>query len=435
MSPTTFPPSYALRRIGISAGSLFAFLLALAFVLMIYVWRIKTQSVASISGIPFAAQLLPAVAASSVALLLGTLLLLRRERAERLRMQAALQKQSAELWTQTATAHSLAHDVETARAQLQKFNDILEERIEERTADLKISTKALGEEMIERKQAGVFLRESESNLIIAHDELERGLADHTEELERSNRELEQFAYVASHDLQEPLRAISGCVQILQKRYAAHLDARGHELVAHTVDGVARLQELIAALLAYSRVGRDGSEPEPISSRAALSTALQQLESAIQETGAVIVEPTELPIVCGNHIQLVQLLQNVIGNAIKYRSVATPRVEISALRRGEVWVFAISDNGIGIEAQYFQRVFSIFQRLHTRDEYPGTGIGLAICRRIVEQAGGSMWIESELGKGSTFYFTLLGPSVESGPTLPSPALVQRTASPAEISLGV
>jgi light-regulated signal transduction histidine kinase (bacteriophytochrome) len=144
--------------------------------------------------------------------------------------------------------------------------------------------------------------------------------------------------------------------------------------------------------------------EPVSLGDALIAARQQLESAITETGAVV-EHEALPTVCGNRGQLVQLLQNLIGNALKYRGVTEPRVHISAHRDGEMWTIAIRDNGIGIEAQYFDRVFSIFQRLHTRDEYPGTGIGLAICKRIVEQAGGAIWIESELGVGSTFYFTL------------------------------
>jgi light-regulated signal transduction histidine kinase (bacteriophytochrome) len=162
--------------------------------------------------------------------------------------------------------------------------------------------------------------------------------------------------------------------------------------------------LIEGLLAYSRVGRLGAEMEPVSLGDAQIAARQQLESAITETGA-IVEHEALPMVRGNRGQLVQLLQNLIGNALKYRGVTAPRVRISAHRDGAMWTIAIRDNGIGIEAQYFDRVFSIFQRLHTRDEYPGTGIGLAICKRIVEQAGGAIWIESELGVGSTFYFTL------------------------------
>jgi len=201
----------------------------------------------------------------------------------------------------------------------------------------------------------------------------------------------------------------------KKRCAAQLDSHGPELIAHTVEGVGRLRELIDGLLAYARVSHLGNEAEllrlgpgatqPVSSGAALSAALQQLESAIEETGAVVVEQTEMPMVFAGHGQLVQLLQNLIGNAIKYRNAAVPRIDISARRKDEGWIFGVRDNGIGIEPQYFERIFSIFQRLHTRDEYPGAGIGLAICKRIVTQAGGSIWIESELGKGSTFYFTL------------------------------
>lgn len=394
------------RHFGTGTKWLLAFSLPiLAVLLTLCVWRLRTEAVGSVEGLRLTAQLLVIVASTTGALLIGTLVLVGRERAERHRMQRCLEEQSSELLRQTATAAELARDVESTRAQLQRFNDILEERVQERTADLERSALALKQEIIEREQAGISLRESENQLLIAHDELARGLAAHTEELERSNHELEQFAYVASHDLQEPLRAISGCVQILQKRYSERLDSQGLELINHTVEGVARLQELIEGLLAYSRVSLHGHEAEPVSSKEALSAAMQHLESAIQETGAVVVEETELPTVNGHRGQLVQLLQNLIGNAIKYRSAAPPRVEISAQRNGDAWVFAVHDNGIGIEPQYFDRVFSIFQRLHTRDEYPGTGIGLAICKRIVEQAGGAMWIDSEVGEGSTFYFTL------------------------------
>jgi signal transduction histidine kinase len=381
-------------------------MLVLSTVLLGGLWHFRADATASLTSLRFAAPLLVFTASAIVALLLGVFFLVVNERAKHLALKRALEEKSAELEMQTATAVSLARDVETARAQLQKLNEVLEERILQRTADLKISTTALSKEISEHKKADFSLRESESNLIIAHDELAKELADHTEELERSNHELEQFAYVASHDLQEPLRAIGGCVQILQKRYGPQLDGRGHELIAHTVDGVARMQVLIEGLLAYSRVSSEGSELEPTSSQAALSTALQQLELAIAENSAVIVvETAVLPIVCADRSQLVQLLQNLIGNAIKYRRAAPPRIEISAVQKGDTWIFAFRDNGIGIEPRYFNRVFSIFQRLHTRDEYPGTGIGLAICRRIVEQAGGSIWVESELGKGSVFYFSL------------------------------
>lgn len=372
-------------------------LLALAF------WQLQSGGLTS-PGLGLTSPLVIAGGIAGVGLLVGVLLLVYRERAESLGVAGALAQKSAELHSQTETAVCLAREVEAARAEMQRINEVMEGRVLERTSDLRTSKTALHREIVERQQVGASLRESESNLLIAREEFQKDTATHTEELERSNRELEQFAYVASHDLQEPLRAISGCVQILERRYKDQLDARGHELIAHTVEGVARLRELIEGLLAYSRVGRLGAEIEPVSLGDALITARQQLESAITETGAVV-EHEALPVVCGNRGQLVQLLQNLIGNALKYRGVTAPRVRISAHRDGAMWTIAIRDNGIGIEAQYFDRVFSIFQRLHTRDEYPGTGIGLAICKRIVEQAGGAIWIESELGVGSTFYFTL------------------------------
>jgi signal transduction histidine kinase len=248
------------------------------------------------------------------------------------------------------------------------------------------------------------LRESEAELRQARDELERRVIERTEELERSNGELEQFAYVASHDLQEPLRAISGCVQIIERRYDAQLDAKGHELIGHTVAGVARMKELIDGLLAYSRVNRVGGEVEALSSSSIIDAAVLQLESAVAESGAEIARG-DLPMVVGNRGQLIQLFQNLLGNALKYRGDVAPRISVSATAKGGMWDFAVRDNGIGIEPQYFERVFSIFQRLHTRDEYPGTGIGLALCKKIVERAGGVIWIESEPGSGSTFHFTL------------------------------
>ena len=287
---------------------------------------------------------------------------------------------------------------------MQKFNDFLERgRDQERLSDFQISSTALRKEVMKQERTALSLQESQSDLVLARDEIERTLAEHTAELERSNHELEQFAYVASHDLQEPLRAISGCVEILELRYSRQLDARGHELIAHTVAGVGRMRELIEDLLEYSRVRRGGA-PEPVSAEIALKAALKQLESAVEKTGALI-EYEELPTVCADGSQLVQLLQNLIGNALKYRGSTAPHVRISAQRHDLMWIFAVRDNGIGIESQYFERIFAIFQRLHTRSEYPGTGIGLALCRRIVEQAGGLIWIDSEFGKGSTFYFTL------------------------------
>ena len=271
-----------------------------------------------------------------------------------------------------------------------RANRDLTGQVERRTAQLRLSFSSL--------------RDSEAELRQARDELERRVIERTDELECSNRDLEQFAYVASHDLQEPLRAISGCVQIIEKRYDAKLDAKGHELIAHTVAGVGRMKELIEGLLAYSRVNRLHEDVEAISSSAVFDAAVLQLESAVTESGAEIAHG-ELPMVMGNRGQLIQLFQNLLGNALKYRGDVAPRISVSATAQGKMWDFAVRDNGIGIEPQYFERIFSIFQRLHTRDEYPGTGIGLALCKRIVERAGGTIWIVSEAGAGSTFHFTL------------------------------
>jgi PAS domain S-box-containing protein len=230
--------------------------------------------------------------------------------------------------------------------------------------------------------------------------LKRSWAD----LARSNAELEQFAYVASHDLQEPLRAVAGCVQLLQQRYQDQLDARADELIAHAVDGASRMQILIRDLLAYARVSTGGGELAPTDCETVLKEALQNLATAIQESGAVITHET-LPTVTADPTQLLQVFQNLIGNAIKYRDKRPPKIRIDAEHRAGVWQFAVHDNGIGIDPQYFERIFGIFQRLHTRTEYPGTGIGLAMCEKIIERHGGRIWVASQPGEGSTFFFTL------------------------------
>ncbi|MDB6154196.1 MAG: multi-sensor signal transduction histidine kinase [Chthoniobacteraceae bacterium] len=234
----------------------------------------------------------------------------------------------------------------------------------------------------------------------AEEELHRMV----EELARSNTELEQFASVVSHDLQEPLRTVAGCVQILQQRYKGQLDPRADELIGYVVDGATRMKALIGDLITYSRVGLRGSESEPVDLKTCLKNALLNLRAAIEEKPARITY-NELPIVQGNSTLLTQLFQNLIGNALKFCRDRLPEISITAARRENAWHVSVADNGIGIDAQYFERIFGVFQRLHTRREFEGTGIGLALCKKIVERHGGRIWVESEIGRGSVFHFTI------------------------------
>ena len=235
-------------------------------------------------------------------------------------------------------------------------------------------------------------------------EMTKTLDSHAQELARSNAELEQFAHVASHDLQEPLRAVAGCVQLLQQRYQGQLDSRADTLIAHAVDGVVRIHTLINDLLAYSRVNSRGRRFELVDCSAVLNDALAGFEVAIKESGVVVTHGT-LPTVMADRLQLAQLFQNLLSNAIKFRGEQPPNIHVGVEYSAAEWRFAVRDNGIGIESAYREQIFVIFQRLHTRRQYPGTGIGLAICKRIVERHGGRTWVESEPEKGSTFFFTI------------------------------
>ena len=281
---------------------------------------------------------------------------------------------------------------------------------------------SLQQRVVERERA-------EANLKTLNQHLEQRVAARTLELKRSNEELEQFAYVASHDLQEPLRMVTNYLQLLENRYKMQLDPKAQDFIGIAVDGAVRMHQLIGDLLTYSRVGTAAKPLVPTNTSDVLKNSLLNLKVALDETAArVTIDP--LPAVQGDPVQLTQLFQNLIGNALKFRSEKTPEIHISAKADGAScpvpppgdphsiepfsspsastaaeWQFSVRDNGIGISAKDFDRIFLIFQRLHTREKYPGTGIGLALCKKIVERHGGRIWVESEPGQGATFHFTL------------------------------
>jgi PAS domain S-box-containing protein len=273
-----------------------------------------------------------------------------------------------------------------AEQELNKYKARLEELVEERTAQLSQANAQLECDIAKRTLT------------------EQELARKAHELARSNADLEQFAYVASHDLQEPLRMVASYTQLLARRYKGKLDADADEFIGFAVGGANRMQQLILDLLTYSRLTTARKPLESTDSRAACEAALMNLRQSVEHSGA-IVTVGNLPRVLGDPTQLSQLFQNLIGNSIKYCNQHKPQIEISSHAESEYWVFSVEDNGIGIEAQYFERIFQMFQRLHTRQNYSGTGIGLAICRKIVERHGGKIWVESQVGRGSKFIFTI------------------------------
>ena len=250
-----------------------------------------------------------------------------------------------------------------------------------------------GIEELRRVIVNIVLRQADELALLAQD------------LERSNSELKRFAYVASHDLQEPLNHVSNYVQLLEMRYKERLDEDARDFIGFAVEGVSLMQTLIDDVLVYSKVDSQSGEFTITDAQVSLEHALTNLERRIKDSDAEVVVVNPLPTLKADSTQLMQLFQNLIVNAIKFRSAATPKIEIGVERQEDEWLFSVSDNGIGIDPQFGDRIFVIFQRLHTRDEYPGTGMGLAICKKIIECHRGKIWIESELGKGSTFYFTI------------------------------
>jgi len=257
----------------------------------------------------------------------------------------------------------------------------------------------------ERKKAELARRAAEEQIRELNAHLEERVLERTEDLLRSNDELAQFAYVASHDLQEPLRTVSICSQLLARRYRDHLGPDANEFIGHITESATRMENLIRDLLDFSQLDSRGSDHfVRTSCDATLDDALVNLQVRIQETGATVTR-APLPSIFGDPLQITRLFQNLIINSIKYRSDEPPSIDISAEKRDDDWLISIRDNGMGIEPQYAEKVFGIFRRLHPRSERSGNGMGLAICKKVVTRNGGRIWVESELGKGATFRFTL------------------------------
>ena len=283
---------------------------------------------------------------------------------------------------------SIKYSIERKKVQieLQNYRDNLEEQVEKRTEELDKANKRLKIEIDDHKQT------------------ELKMSNYLAELKRSNKELQQFAYVASHDLQEPLRMVASFTQLLANKYKGQLDSDADEFIKFAVDGAQRMQQLINDLLAYSRVSSRVEEFQLVDFEKVFNESLQNLKVSIDDNDARITNDS-LPTIVADQSQIIQLFQNLVGNAIKFRGEETPVIHVAAEEEEDEWIFRVIDNGIGIDSQHNERIFRVFQRLHERDSYPGTGIGLSICEKIVERHGGNIWVDSKLGDGSTFSFTI------------------------------
>jgi PAS domain S-box-containing protein len=320
-----------------------------------------------------------------------------------LQRELRVQERVVELAASENLLQSKLQEIETAEKQR-------ELRVEERIVELAASEKLLQSKLQEIEVAEIERELRVQERIVELADSEQILGSKVRELEESNEELQQFAYVCSHDLQEPLRVISNYTQLLAKRYKGQLDEKADKFIGFTVDAAKRMQDLINALLEYSRLQRNETPSTSVDCSQVVQMALANLGMIVEEQGAIVTYDA-LPKVEGDVTQLLQIFQNLIGNAIKFRSQNSPCINITATREGELWLFKLRDNGIGMDMQFAERIFLIFQRLHAREEYPGSGIGLAICKKIVVRNGGTIWIESELDKGTTFLFTLPAASVE------------------------
>ncbi len=296
-----------------------------------------------------------------------------------------------------------ARDV-TARKRAEEELAAHQRRLEELVAARTVELEAANKDLRGSRRAALNLLKDAIEARHAVEQAEEGLRLAAQDLSRSNKDLEQFAYVASHDLQEPLRAVGGFMGLLKNQYYDKLDDQAREYIDFSVDGAERMQSLIEGLLTFSRVGTRGGEFASVNLQDALDGALANLKALVAESNAVV-ESDPLPVVNADPLQMAQLFQNLVANAIKFHGSRPPKVHIGAQRKERAWEMHVRDNGIGIEPQYFERIFMIFQRLHTRTQYKGTGIGLSVCKKIVERHGGKIWVESAPGEGSTFYFTI------------------------------